>query len=71
MYAERGLAEPVRGSTIEYVITTGGAEPAKNFMAPLDYQHYVDRQLQPVADGILCFLGCSFRQLVDKQIMLF
>ena len=40
-------------------------------VAPLDYQHYVDRQLQPVADGILGLLGSSFRALVDRQIDLF
>ena len=40
-------------------------------LAALDYQHYVDRQLEPVADGILGFVGSSFRGLVDKQIDLF
>jgi len=68
---ERGLAVPTRGSWVEYVITTGGAEPAAKPLAGLDYQHYVDRQLEPVADGILGFVGTSFRTLVDKQITLF
>ena len=68
---ERGLAVPTRGSWVEYVITTGGAEPVEKPLAPLDYQHYVDRQLEPVADGILGFVGTSFRTLVDKQITLF
>jgi len=71
LYVERGLAVPTRGSWIEYVITTAGSEPAENPLAPLDYQHYVDRQLAPVADGILGFLGTSFSALVDKQIDLF
>jgi len=68
---ERGLPEPSRGSWVEYVITTSGAEPAARPLAPLDYQHYVDRQLEPVADGILGFVGASFRALVDQQIDLF
>jgi len=68
---ERGLPAPSRGSWVEYVITTSGAEPASAPLAPLDYQHYVDRQLEPVADGILGFVGTSFRTLVDKQIDLF
>ena len=50
---ERGLPVPTRGSWVEYVITSSGAEPAENALAPLDYQYYVDRQLEPVADGIL------------------
>ncbi len=68
---QRGLPVPRRGSWVEYVITTSGAEPAEKPLAPLDYQFYVDRQLEPVADGILGFVGSSFRTLVDKQITLF
>jgi len=56
---------------VEYVITSGGAEPAQKPLAPLDYQHYVDRQLEPVADGILGFVGSSFAVLTGKQIGLF
>jgi DNA polymerase-2 len=69
--AERGLPVPGRGSWVEYVITTSGAEPAAKPLAPLDYQHYVDRQLAPVADGILGFVGSSFSALTEKQIGLF
>jgi DNA polymerase-2 len=69
--AERKLPVPSRGGWVEYVITTGGAEPVARALAPLDYQHYVDRQLEPVADGILGFVGSSFRALVDRQIDLF
>ncbi len=68
---DRGLPLPSRGSWVEYVITNAGAEPAEKPLAALDYQHYVDRQLEPVADGILGFVGTSFRTLVDKQITLF
>jgi DNA polymerase-2 len=69
--AARGLPVPTRGSWVEYVITTSGAEPAAKPLAPLDYQHYVDRQLTPVADGILGFVGSSFGALTEKQIGLF
>tara|TARA_R110001599_G_scaffold192503_1_gene387908 strand:- start:29400 stop:31781 length:2382 start_codon:yes stop_codon:yes gene_type:complete len=68
---ERALPVPSRGSWVEYVMTTRGAEPVARPLAPLDYQYYVDRQLEPVADGILGFVGVSFRGLVDKQIGLF
>jgi DNA polymerase-2 len=67
----RGLPVPSRGDWVEYVITTSGAEPAAKPLAMIDYQHYVDRQLEPVADGILGFVGSSFRRLVDKQIVMF
>jgi DNA polymerase-2 len=69
--AARGLPVPGRGDWVEYVITASGAEPAALPLAPLDYQHYVDRQLAPVADGILGFVGSSFSALTEKQIGLF
>jgi DNA polymerase-2 len=68
---ERGLPVPRRGSWVEYVITSAGAEPAESALSPLDYQHYVDRQLEPVADGILGFVGSSFAALTNQQIGLF
>ena len=71
LYAERGLTPPARGDWVEYVVTTIGPEPAAAARAPLDYQHYIERQLAPVADGILPQVGTSFRALVDRQLELF
>jgi len=71
LYADRGLPPPRRGDWVEYVITGAGAEPAAAPRAPLDYQHYVDRQLAPVADGILGLLETSFAALTERQIALF
>ncbi len=71
LYEERGLARPRRGDWVEYVITQAGAEPVLARQSPLDYQHYRDKQLAPVADGILSFLGTSFAALTDQQITLF
>jgi len=68
---QRGLPVPTRGDWVEYVMTISGAEPAAKPLAKMDYQHYVDRQLEPVADGILNFVGSSFRALVDKQMTMF
>ncbi|MEQ8262105.1 DNA polymerase II [Pseudohaliea sp.] len=68
---ERGLRKPHRGGAVRYVITTAGAEPADDPRAPLDYQHYIDRQLAPVADGMLHQLGTSFAEVVDAQYALF
>jgi DNA polymerase-2 len=71
LYVDRGLPPPSRGNWVEYVITAAGAEPAQQPLAPLDYEHYAERQLAPVADGILAFVGTSFAALVGKQIDLF
>jgi DNA polymerase-2 len=60
-----------RGDWIEYVITVAGAEPLQARQNPLDYQHYVDKQLVPVADTILHFRQQSLQQLLDNQLPLF
>ncbi|MFT5691136.1 MAG: DNA polymerase-2 [Oceanicoccus sp.] len=60
-----------RGDWIEYVITVNGAEPVDSQTSLIDYQHYVDRQLAPAADGILYFLGDSLDAIIDQQLGLF
>jgi len=60
-----------RGDWIDYVITRSGPEPASCRRSPLDYQHYVDKQLTPVADTILHFVDQSMAGLVEKQLGLF
>jgi len=59
------------GGWIRYVITVSGPEPLENRRSAIDYQHYVSRQLQPVADGILPFVGDNFEKLTGQQLGLF
>ena len=68
---ERGEPATARGDWVEYVISLRGAEPATSAAAGLDYQHYLERQLAPVADGILHFLDTSFAAITDQQYSLF
>ncbi|MBV0933172.1 DNA polymerase II [Marinobacterium weihaiense] len=68
----QGLPPAYRvGDSVAYVMTVNGPEPAEQLRSPIDYQHYVDRQLLPVADSILPFVGESFARLVAPQIDLF
>jgi DNA polymerase II len=60
-----------RGGWISYVITVNGPEPLETRQAPIDYDHYVTRQLQPVADAILPFVNDDFGTLVGGQMGLF
>jgi len=59
------------GGWIRYVITVAGPEPMETRRAPIDYEHYLTRQLQPVADAILPFLGDDFASLTSRQKLLF
>jgi len=60
-----------RGDPIEYVMTVNGPEPILCRTSIIDYQHYVSKQLEPIADSVLPFLGASFNDLIDKQRALF
>ena len=56
---------------IEYVITLAGPQPLEQVTSPLDYEHYVSRQLAPVADAILPFIGQAFHDIANQQLRLF
>ncbi|WP_263143568.1 DNA polymerase II [Pseudomonas alcaligenes] len=60
-----------KGGWISYVMTLAGPEPLEVRQAAIDYDHYLTRQLQPVADAILPFVQDDFATLVDRQMGLF
>jgi len=59
------------GGWISYVMTNSGPEPLETRRSAIDYEHYVTRQLQPVADAILPFLQDDFSRLITTQQTLF
>ncbi|MET0095073.1 MAG: DNA polymerase domain-containing protein, partial [Sedimenticola sp.] len=67
--AAKKLGRQVRW--ISYLITLNGPEPVAMQSTSIDYQHYIDRQLAPVADGILHFLAERFEQITEDQMTLF
>jgi DNA polymerase-2 len=60
-----------RGGWISYVMTLAGPEPLEARRTPIDYDHYVTRQLQPLADAILPFVNDDFSTLIGGQLGLF
>ncbi len=70
----RKLGRPLQyqnGGAIRYVMATSGPEPLEARLTPLDYHHYLTKQLQPVAEGILPFLHDDFATLITGQLGLF
>jgi DNA polymerase II len=63
--AARKSRTPARGrKVIEYVMTTGGPEPLDNIQHPPDREHYVTKQIRPVAEPVLATLGLDFDTVV-------
>ena len=58
------LLEPgERRGLIRYLITVAGPQPAGRLSAPIDYGHYVDKQLKPIASAFTETLGTDLETL--------
>jgi DNA polymerase-2 len=62
--ARKQTGPPAR--IIEYVVTDAGPEPVDERRGTLDYDHYVEKQLEPIADALLRFVGLHFADLVGR-----
>jgi len=57
---------------IEYVITSRGPIPLVKDHSDLDYEHYIQKQVKPLAEDILAIKGTSFDDLMGgDQLALF
>ncbi|MEM7195777.1 MAG: DNA polymerase II [Pseudomonadota bacterium] len=56
---------------IDYMMTLNGPEPLEYRSSRIDYQHYVDKQLKPIADAILPFINLDFDSIVSAQAEIF
>jgi DNA polymerase II len=64
--AARKSTQP-QGRLISYVMTMAGAEPLDNIRHPLDREHYVLRQIKPVAEPVLATLGLDFERVIGDR----
>lgn len=61
------------GRLISYVVTVDGPEPAGEVKHPIDHEHYVQKQVRPVAEPVLAILGLEFDRVLGgpQQLDLF
>ena len=57
--------------TVYYVITKRGPIPIELKHDDIDYDHYIDKQLKPIADSVLSLLGESFDSIVKSDQLSF
>ena len=68
--AARKRGAPAAGElrgVIEYVITIEGPEPVERQENLLDYDHYIERQIRPVAEPVLRILQRDFDEIRRNQ----
>lgn len=65
--------DKLESNIIEYVITVDGPEPIQKIRHALDYEHYIEKQIRPIAETVLIFFNKTFEDLIkgDKQATLF
>ncbi len=70
--AARKMKNPPR-RRVYYVMTKAGPEPASERQAALDHEHYVQKQIRPIAEPVLDVLGLDFDKVIgdDAQMELF
>jgi DNA polymerase-2 len=55
------------GRLVSYVVTTAGPEPIDNVRHPIDREHYVVKQIKPVAEPVLAVLGLDFERVIGDR----
>jgi DNA polymerase-2 len=59
------------GRRVSYLITRNGPEPAAcPLSGPVDHEHYVQKQVRPVAEPVLAVLGLDFDRVVGDATQL-
>ena len=61
------------GRVVSYLMTVAGPEPLDALANAPDREHYVEKQVRPVAEPVLAALGLDFDRVVgdDRQMSLF
>lgn len=70
----RALGKPLRyqrKGAIAYLMTLAGPQPIEYVTSLIDYDHYIDKQIKPIADAILPAIDLDFDAIVDDQLGLF
>lgn len=65
--------DKLEGNIIQYYITEDGPEPIQKLKSKIDYDHYIDKQIKPIAVQVLALIGLDFEDAVksSKQTKLF
>jgi len=64
------LLDKIDGNVISYVMTKNGPQPIQKISSPLDYEHYIEKQIKPIADSVLGLQNTSFEDVIkgSKQV---
>jgi DNA polymerase-2 len=58
------------GRLVSYVVTESGPEPLGEVKSAIDHEHYVQKQVRPVAEPVLSLLGLEFDDVIGDPVQL-
>lgn len=58
------LLDKIDSNIIHYVMTIDGPQPIQKKTSRIDYDHYIDKQIKPLADAVLVFFGQNFDDII-------
>ena len=61
------LLDKVESNIISYVLTKDGPQPIEKITSTIDYEHYIEKQIKPIADSILEFFSTDFDDVLNKS----
>ncbi len=66
------LLDSLDSNIVKYYMTINGPEPVEKLKSKIDYSHYVEKQIKPLANAILHTVNLDFDDIVNgKQKSLF
>ena len=65
--------DKLESNIIQYYVTTEGPEPIQKLKHKIDYDHYIKKQIAPIANTMLFFFDKDFEEIIatSKQMKLF
>jgi DNA polymerase II len=61
------LLDKIESSIISYVLTKEGPQPVEKISSSIDYDHYIQKQIKPIADSILECYNTNFDDVLKKS----
>ncbi|MEM4330953.1 MAG: DNA polymerase II [Candidatus Pacearchaeota archaeon] len=59
--------DSLESNIIEYYMTTEGPEPVQKLKHKIDYEHYIEKQIKPIAKTILETIGVDFEKAFESE----
>jgi len=61
------LLDSLDSSIIQYYITEAGPEPLQKLKHKIDYEHYIEKQIAPIANQVLSLFSKTFHDLIAQS----